>query len=72
MSDSSTGTQIVSWVSLGLGIVGLIIGAINHKKLTSKCGSKREIVLSLDIDNTSPKGAKPEVVEPEKKESAPI
>jgi hypothetical protein len=71
MSDSSTGTQIVSWVSLGLGIVGLIIGAINHKKLTSKCG-KRETVISLDIDNTSPKGAKPEVIEPEKKESAPI
>jgi hypothetical protein len=69
MSDTSVGTQIVSWVSLGLGIIGLIIGAINHKKLTSKCGGNREVVISLDIDNTSPKGAKSEGIGTEKKES---
>ena len=54
MSDTSTGTQIVSWLSLGLGIVGLVIGAINHKRIRSSCCGVEKSV-SLDIESTSPK-----------------
>jgi len=52
MSDSIS-TAIVSYVSLGLGIVGLLLGAINHKRIRSTCcGVEKSI--SLDIDNTTP------------------
>jgi len=68
MSDTSTGTQIVSWVSLGLGIIGLLIGAINHKSIRSRCCG-REATISLDIDNTTPKGTKVEALTAEKKET---
>ena len=54
MSDASMGTQIVSWLSLGLGIVGLVIGAINHKRIRSTC-CRHEASVSLDIESTSPK-----------------
>jgi hypothetical protein len=61
MSDTSTGTQIVSWLSLGLGIMGIVIGAINHKRIRSSCcGVEKSI--SLDIENTTPKGEKVESI----------
>ena len=54
MSDTSTGTQIVSWLSLALAVAGILIGAINHKRIRSSCcGVEKSI--SLDIDTTTPK-----------------
>jgi hypothetical protein len=70
MSDTSTGTQIVSWLSLGLGIIGLVIGAINHKRIRSSCcGVEKSI--SLDIETTSPKGSEAEAIKADKKEVTP-
>ena len=61
MSDTSTGTQIVSWLSLGLAVAGIVVGAINHKRIRSTCcGVEKSI--SLDIDNTTPKGEKAEAI----------
>lgn len=58
MSDITT--AIVSYVSLALGVAGLVIGAINHKRIRSSCcGVEKSI--SLDIDNTTPP-KKPTVV----------
>jgi len=56
MSDTSLATQIVSYLSLALAVGGIIISAINHKRIRSTCcGVEKSI--SLDIDTTSPKGA---------------
>ena len=55
MADTATGTQIVSWLSLGLIVLGIIGGVINHKRIRSTC-CKHEASLSLDVENTSPKG----------------
>jgi hypothetical protein len=52
---ADTGTQIVSWISLGLAVGGIVIGAVNHKRIRSSCcGVEKSI--SLDIENTTPKG----------------
>jgi len=55
MADTATGTQIVSWLSLGLIVLGIIGGVINHKRIRSTC-CKHEASVSLDVENTSPKG----------------
>ena len=53
MSDLAT--SVVSYISLGLAVGGILIGAINHKRIRSTCcGVEKSI--SLDIDNTTPKG----------------
>jgi hypothetical protein len=54
--------SVVAYVSLALAIGGIVVGAVNHKKLRSRCCGA-EKVLSLDIDNTTPKGDKAEAVE---------
>lgn len=55
MADTAAGTQIVSWLSLALVICGIVVGTINHKRIRSTCcGVEKSI--SLDIDNTTPKG----------------
>lgn len=66
MSDTSTGTQIVSWLSLGLAVAGILIGAINHKRIRSSCCGV-EKTISLDIDNTTPKGEKVEALKADEK-----
>ena len=55
MADTAAGTQIVSWLSLALVICGIVVGAVNHKRIRSSCCGVEKSV-SLDIDNTTPKG----------------
>jgi hypothetical protein len=64
MADTAEGTQIVSWLSLALVVVSIVVGAINHKRIRSTC-CKHEASVSLDIENTSPKGdTKLEAIKP--------
>lgn len=53
---------IVSYLSLALAVGGIAIGAVNHKRIRSSCcGVEKSI--SLDIDNTTPRGEKAEAIE---------
>jgi hypothetical protein len=62
MAETSTGTSIVSWVSLALAIIGMVVGAVNHKRIRSRCfGAER--VISIDVENTTPKGEKVEAID---------
>jgi hypothetical protein len=46
--DSNT---ILSWVAIVISVGSVVIGVINHKRITSSCcGKKGEV--SLDISNT--------------------
>ena len=45
--------QIILYISLGVSLLSMIIGIINHKKIKSKCNGKT-IEASLDITNTTP------------------
>ena len=54
MSDSIS-TQLgayAGYISLGLAIVGMIVGAVNHKRVVSTC-CRREASFSIDIDSTA-------------------
>jgi hypothetical protein len=53
---------IVSYLSLALAVGGIVIGAVNHKRIRSSCCGVEKTV-SLDIDNTTPKGEKEEAIE---------
>ena len=67
MSDTALGTQIVSWLSLALVVGGIIVGAINHKRVRSTC-CRHEATVSLEIDNVSPKAdTKIEAIKAEEK-----
>ena len=66
MSDS---TSIIAYVGLAISVGGVIIGAINHKRLRSNCFG-REAVVSLDIDNTTPPKLKVSVPEDKSSSSA--
>jgi len=46
-------TAIVSWVSLGVAVGGIILGVINHKRIRSRCCGKT-LEAALDIENTTP------------------
>jgi len=56
MSDSLS-TQIVSYISLALAVGGIVIGAVNHKRIRSSCCGKEQSI-SLDIETTSPRETK--------------
>jgi hypothetical protein len=43
--------NILSIVAIVVSISGLILGVINHKKITSRCNDKK-IIISLDVDDT--------------------
>jgi hypothetical protein len=43
---------IFSVIALSISIGSIIIGIINHKRLSSRC-NKRQLSVSIDIDNTS-------------------
>jgi hypothetical protein len=49
----STTTTVISYCSFLISIASIVIGAINHKRIRSKCCG-REITSSIDIENTSP------------------
>jgi hypothetical protein len=64
MSDAIS-TQIgayAGYLSFVMMIIGTVIAAVNHKRIRSECCGRAGSV-SLDIDNTTPKGpeAKPAV-----------
>jgi len=49
----ATETNIMSMIALILSIGGGIITAINHKRIRSSC-CKRELTVSVDLENTTP------------------
>jgi hypothetical protein len=55
MADA-TSTQIVSYIALAIAVGGMVVGVFNHKVLRSRCFG-REASISIDIDNTTPRGA---------------
>jgi hypothetical protein len=60
-----------SFIATIVGSSAIILGALaklNHKRLRSKCCGE-EKVISVDIDDTSPKKAEPIVVQPKEPES---
>jgi len=72
MSDTALGTQIVSWLSLALVVGGIIVGAINHKRVRSTCCGATKTI-SLEIDNITPKAdTKIEAMKAEEKREAII
>ena len=50
---------IVSAVAIAVSVVTTIVGAINHKRIRSKCCGK-EVVASVDIEATTPPTVAPE------------
>jgi hypothetical protein len=50
--------SVLGYVSMVVMGIGSIVALVNHRKLRSSC-CNREVSVSLDIDNTSPK--KPEI-----------
>jgi hypothetical protein len=57
MGDA-TATQLgayAGYISLAIAIGGMVVGVFNHKRITSACCG-RVASVSLDIDNTTPKG----------------
>lgn len=44
--------NILSIVAIVVSISGVILGVINHKKITSRCNDKR-LTISLDVDDTN-------------------
>jgi hypothetical protein len=56
---------ILSIIAIIVSVSGVIISIINHKQIRSKCLSEKEMVISLDIENTSPKKELKIVVPPE-------
>lgn len=55
---------ILSIIAIVVSVGGAIVGIINHKRIKSKCNGK-ELVVALDIENTSPKKELKIVVPPE-------
>ena len=60
MSDAVT-TQIGSYagyISFVMMIIGTVIAGVNHRRIRSECCGRAGSV-SLDIENTTPKGPEP-------------
>ena len=55
-------SEILSYIAIDLSIVTTIVTTINHKRIRSNC-CKKEISMSLDIENTSP----PKILIPDQK-----
>jgi len=51
MSDDST--TILSYSGFIIGVLSIILGAINHKRIRSNCFG-RNVVMSVDVENTTP------------------
>lgn len=50
-------TQALAIAGVVMGVAGTIVGAINHKRLRSNCFGK-EIVVSVDLEATTPPSPK--------------
>ena len=62
---------IISIIAMLGSFFGVICGVINHKRIRSKCLSDKEMVVSLDVENTTPNKEEsiykaPEVLEEKK------
>jgi hypothetical protein len=53
---------VISYLSLALAVGGIVIGAINRKRIRSSCCGVEKSV-SLDIESTSPRGEKADTIE---------
>jgi len=51
--DSQT-TTVITYCSFLISIASIVIGAINHKRIRSKCCG-HEFTSSIDIENSSPR-----------------
>jgi len=47
-------SSIFGIIAIVVSIISGLITMINHKRCRSKCGSEKEIVLSLDVEDTTP------------------
>ena len=45
---------IISIIAMLGSFFGVICGVINHKRLRSKCLSEKELIVSLDVEDTTP------------------
>jgi hypothetical protein len=64
---------IISIIAMLGSFFGVICGIINHKRLRSKCFSEKELIVSLDVEDTTPNKDKlkinlPKVEEKEEEE----
>jgi hypothetical protein len=64
---------IISIIAMLGSFFGVICGIINHKRLRSKCFSEKELILSLDVEDTTPNKDKlkinlPKIKDDEKEE----
>jgi|CryBogDrversion2_8_1035294.scaffolds.fasta_scaffold66320_2 hypothetical protein len=49
-------SSVISYLSIGISITGLIISAINHRHIRSSCcGKKYEASIDIDKTQTPPK-----------------
>jgi len=46
--------SIYGIIAIIVSIISGLITMINHKRCRSKCGSDKEIVVSLDVEDTTP------------------
>ena len=49
-----SGTNILTYVAFGVGVVSSVLAAVNHTRIRSACCGKK-IEISLDVDKTTPK-----------------
>jgi hypothetical protein len=56
-------TQVGGLLGIILTIVGVIYGAVNHKRLRSTCCG-RKMDMSIDIESTSPQTVRPLELKP--------
>lgn len=49
---------IMSIVAVILSVGGTMVAIFNHKRIRSRCCSDKEIVVSVDVENTTPEDLK--------------
>ena len=66
--DSTQAGVVMGYAAFVISLVAIVLRYTNHKRCRSRC-NKEEIVYSIDVDNTTPKGhqtafCNPSVTEP--------
>jgi hypothetical protein len=59
---------IISVIAMLGSFFGVICGILNHKRLRSKCFSEKELILSLDVEDTTPNKDKLKITLPKIKD----